>query len=33
MPGFYARFLESVERWPQNIAVEMQRSTDSRNRA
>jgi long-chain acyl-CoA synthetase len=25
MPGFYARFLESIERWPQNIAVEMQR--------
>ncbi len=25
MPGFYARFLESVERWPQNVAVEMQR--------
>ncbi|HEV2021787.1 MAG TPA: AMP-binding protein [Terriglobales bacterium] len=25
MQGFYARFLESVERWPQNVAVEMQR--------
>ena len=25
MPGFYARFLESVDRWPENSAVEMQR--------
>jgi len=25
MQGFYQRFLESVERWPENIAVEMQR--------
>ena len=25
MPTFYTRFLESVERWPGNIAVEMQR--------
>jgi long-chain acyl-CoA synthetase len=25
MPGFYQRFLESAERWPQNIALEMQR--------
>jgi long-chain acyl-CoA synthetase len=25
MPTFYARFLEAVERWPANIAVEMQR--------
>ncbi|MGH9668923.1 MAG: AMP-binding protein, partial [Terriglobales bacterium] len=25
MQGFYQRFLESVERWPQNVAVEMQR--------
>ena len=25
MPTFYGRFLDCVERWPQNIAVEMQR--------
>src|SRR5574341_1715405 len=25
MPGFYQRFLESAERWPENVALEMQR--------
>lgn len=25
MPGFYHRFLESVERWPDNVAIELQR--------
>ena len=25
MPGFYHRFIESVERWPANVAIELQR--------
>src|SRR5262245_50428592 len=32
MPGFYHRFLESVERWPANVAIELQRQQDEPER-